>query len=133
MATLRFLFLPPFSLSRRCSVPPLLPFQFIIARTKGGSQEGRYEIGEDRRTKEHPSIHSFTAQHAAGYRAGRPVCRRKVFSTGIPSLYVPLSLKGQLPPRMSLIVPYRTQRRPFAMNLKQIGVSRPEKALSSVI
>ena len=36
-------------------------------------------------------------------------------SPGTLSLYVPLSLKGLPQPQMSLIVPYRTQRRPFAI------------------
>ena len=49
------------------------------------------------------------------------------FSAGIPSLYVLLSLKGPFPPQKSLFVPYRTQRCPFAMNFKEIWVSRPQK------
>ena len=38
-----------------------------------------------------------------------------ISSPGTLSLYVPLSLKGLPQPQMSLIVPYRTQRRPFAI------------------
>ena len=56
----------------------------------------------------------YSSQHTLPF-----VC---MCSAGIPSLYVPLSLKGPSPPKKSLFVPYRTQRCPFAVNSSKLGL-----------